>query len=111
MKCFKAAGQVHRFLSAHDQTNNVFHLRRDHVIASQFEQPGPRPSRPGPRSAAPRQGGPLPYSWSHQAVEPGHEALPDVAQRELPPRQSEGVGPDRASLREPAIKARGRGGE
>jgi hypothetical protein len=52
MKCFKAAGQVHRFLSAHDQTNNVFHLRRDHVIASQFEQPGPRPSRPRLRSSA-----------------------------------------------------------
>jgi len=31
MKRFKSAGQAQRFLSAHDQINNLFHLRRDHV--------------------------------------------------------------------------------
>jgi putative transposase len=35
MKDFKSSGQVQRFLSAHDQINNLFHLRRDHVTASQ----------------------------------------------------------------------------
>src|SRR4051794_9895925 len=35
MKRFKSAGQARRFLSAHDQINNLFHLRRDHVTASQ----------------------------------------------------------------------------
>jgi putative transposase len=35
MKRFKSAGQAQRFLSAHDQINNLFHLRRDHVTASQ----------------------------------------------------------------------------
>jgi putative transposase len=35
MKGFKSAGQAQRFLSAHDQINNLFHLRRDHVSASQ----------------------------------------------------------------------------
>ena len=30
MKQFKSAGQAQRFLSAHDQINNLFHLRRDH---------------------------------------------------------------------------------
>ena len=29
-------GQAQRFLSAHDQINNLFHLRRDHVTADQY---------------------------------------------------------------------------
>ena len=36
MKRFKSAGQAQRFLSAHDQINNLFHLRRDHVPAHQY---------------------------------------------------------------------------
>src|ERR671917_659273 len=36
MKRFKSAGQAQRFLSAHDQVNNLFHLRRDHVPASEY---------------------------------------------------------------------------
>jgi putative transposase len=36
MKRFKSAGQAQRFLSAHDQVNNLFHLRRDHVTAVQY---------------------------------------------------------------------------
>ena len=36
MKRFKSARQAHRFLSAHDPINNLFHLRRDHVTASQY---------------------------------------------------------------------------
>ena len=36
MKCFKSAGQAQRFLSAHDQINNLFHLRRDHLPAPQY---------------------------------------------------------------------------
>ena len=36
MKRFKSARQVQRFLSAHDQINNLFHLRRDHVTASEY---------------------------------------------------------------------------
>ena len=36
MKRFKSAGQAQRFLSAHDQVNNLFHLRRDHVTAAQY---------------------------------------------------------------------------
>ena len=35
MKRFKSAGQARRFLSAHDQLNNLFHLRRDHVTAAE----------------------------------------------------------------------------
>jgi putative transposase len=35
MKQFKSAGQAQRFLSAHDQINNLFHLRRDHVSAAE----------------------------------------------------------------------------
>ena len=35
MKRFKSAGQAQRFLAAHDQINNLFHLRRDHVTADQ----------------------------------------------------------------------------
>src|SRR3954454_10492685 len=35
MKRFKSAQQAQRFLSAHDQINNLFHLRRDHVPASE----------------------------------------------------------------------------
>jgi putative transposase len=31
MKRFKSPGQAQRFLSAHDQINNLFHLRRDHL--------------------------------------------------------------------------------
>ena len=36
MKRFKSAGQMQRFLSAHDQINNLFHLRRDHVTATAY---------------------------------------------------------------------------
>ena len=36
MKRFKSAGQAQRFLSAHDQVNNLFHLRRDHLSAEQY---------------------------------------------------------------------------
>src|SRR6187551_2420730 len=36
MKRFKSPGQAQRFLSAHDQINNLFHLRRDHVTASEY---------------------------------------------------------------------------
>ena len=36
MKRFKSAGQAQRFLSAHDQINNLFHLCRDHVPASEY---------------------------------------------------------------------------
>src|SRR3954454_4393379 len=35
-KRFKSAGQTQRFLSAHDQINNLFHLRRDHLLADQY---------------------------------------------------------------------------
>lgn len=35
MKQFKSAGQAQRFLSAHDQINNLFYLRRDHVTAAE----------------------------------------------------------------------------
>ena len=41
MKRFKSARQAQRFLSAHDQINNLFHLYRDHLPASRV------PSRPG----------------------------------------------------------------
>ena len=36
MKRFKSAGQAQRFLSAHDHIGNLFHLRRDHVTASEY---------------------------------------------------------------------------
>ena len=35
MKQFKSAGQAQRFLSAHDQINNLFHLRRGHLTAAE----------------------------------------------------------------------------
>ena len=35
MKRFKSAGQAQRFLSAHDRINNLFYLRRDHLIAAE----------------------------------------------------------------------------
>src|SRR3954464_11859 len=35
-KRFKSARQAQRFLSAHDQINNLFHLRRDHISADQY---------------------------------------------------------------------------
>src|ERR671920_135435 len=36
MKRFKSPGQAQRFLSAHDQINNLFHLYRDQLSASQY---------------------------------------------------------------------------
>ncbi len=36
MKRFKSARQAQRFLSAHGQIANLFHLRRDHVTAVQY---------------------------------------------------------------------------
>lgn len=36
MKRFKSAGHAQRFLSAHDQINNLFHLHRDHVTATEY---------------------------------------------------------------------------
>jgi putative transposase len=39
MKQFKSAGQAQRFLSAHDQINNLFNLRRDHATAAEHRAP------------------------------------------------------------------------
>jgi putative transposase len=36
MKRFKSPRQAQRFLSAHDQIGNLFHLRRGHVTASEY---------------------------------------------------------------------------
>ena len=36
MKRFKSARQAQRFLSAHDQINNLFHLYRDHLPATEY---------------------------------------------------------------------------
>ena len=36
MKRFKSPRQAQRFLSAHGQIDNLFHLRRDHVSASEY---------------------------------------------------------------------------
>src|SRR4051812_4421990 len=36
MKRFKSPRQAQRFLSAHDQISNLFHLHRDHVTASEY---------------------------------------------------------------------------
>ena len=36
MKRFKSPRQAQRFLSAHDQINNLFPLRRDHLPATQY---------------------------------------------------------------------------
>jgi putative transposase len=36
MKRFKSPRQVQRFLSIHDPIANLFHLRRDHLTASEF---------------------------------------------------------------------------
>src|ERR671920_723739 len=36
MKRFKSARQAQRFLSVHDQINNLFHFRRDHISADQY---------------------------------------------------------------------------
>ena len=36
MKRFKSARQAQRFLSAHDQINNLFHLHRDHLPAAEY---------------------------------------------------------------------------
>ena len=36
MKRFKPPGQAQRFLSAHDEINDLFHLRRDHITATEY---------------------------------------------------------------------------
>jgi len=36
MKRFKSPRQAQRFLSVHDQVNNLFHLRRGHITAVQY---------------------------------------------------------------------------
>jgi len=36
IKRFKSVGQAQRFLAAHDQINNLFQLRRDHIPAGQY---------------------------------------------------------------------------
>jgi len=36
MKRFKLPSRAQRFLSAHDQINTLFHLRRDHRTAHQY---------------------------------------------------------------------------
>jgi putative transposase len=55
MKRFKSPGQAQRFLAAHDQINNLFHLRRDHLTATEYRASGPPRLRSGMRSPAPRR--------------------------------------------------------
>jgi hypothetical protein len=52
MKQFKSAGQAQRFLSAHDQINNLFHFRRDHVTAAERRASRTQNSGSGPKSVA-----------------------------------------------------------
>jgi Transposase and inactivated derivatives len=52
MKQFKSAGQAQRFLSAHDQINNLFNIRAITPLPPSTEPPGPRHSGSGPKSAA-----------------------------------------------------------
>jgi len=40
MKQFKSASQAARFISAHDQINNLFHLRRDQVTRAEHRAAG-----------------------------------------------------------------------
>jgi len=56
MQRFKSAGQAQRFLFAHDGINNLFHLRRDHVTASEYRATRGAHSRCGPRSAGSPRG-------------------------------------------------------
>ena len=49
MKRFKSAGQAQRFLSAHDQVSNLFHLRRDHLSAAQYRAARTRAFQTWPR--------------------------------------------------------------
>src|SRR6187397_865282 len=42
MKRFKSARQAQRFLSAHDQINNLFHLYRDHLPAAEYRAVRPQ---------------------------------------------------------------------
>jgi hypothetical protein len=65
MKQFKSAGQAQRFLSAHDQINNLFHLRRDQVNSSNRRHCVVISGMPvGPELLAlqPRDYGPFPYT-------------------------------------------------
>ncbi len=52
MKQFKSAGHAQRFLSAHDQINNLFHLPRSCHCCRAQSFPEPRNFRSGPKSAA-----------------------------------------------------------
>jgi len=52
MKRFKSAGQAQRFLSAHDGINNLFHLRRHQVPATQYRAARTQAFQVGPRSPA-----------------------------------------------------------
>ncbi len=52
MKRFKSPGQAQRFLSAHDGINNLFHLRRHQVPATQYRAAWTQAFRVEPRSLA-----------------------------------------------------------
>ena len=52
MKRFKSAGQAQRFLSAHDGTNNLLHLRRHQVPATQYRTARTQAFHAWPRSPA-----------------------------------------------------------
>ena len=42
MKRSKSPRQALRFLSAHDQISDLFHLRRDHLAAGEYRAAGAR---------------------------------------------------------------------
>jgi hypothetical protein len=52
MKQFKSAGQAQRFLSAHDQINNLFTSAAITPLLPSTEPPERRHSGSGPKSAA-----------------------------------------------------------
>jgi putative transposase len=52
MKQFKSTGQAQRFLSAHDQINNLFCLRRDHITAAEHRASRTKDFTSGRKSAA-----------------------------------------------------------
>ena len=65
MKRFKSAGQTQRFLAAHDQINNLFHLRSDHVTADQYRAARTQAFQTWPRSSA------APFEIAVNVLSPG----------------------------------------
>jgi hypothetical protein len=83
MKRFKSAGQAQRFLSAHDQINNLFPLCREPVTATDYRAARTSTTLPPSRWSVMDEAMMAGWATDLEPGQRGNQASPDLGQARL----------------------------